>query len=465
MATNPDQLSEIHFRRKAESGDRFSMHKLGSLLEARGALDSKTGAEYWYRRATELGSEVGQEKLDALLSRNYPVLKDVGSEETVVSNLQSINSSNVIEDLNEKKEIKSIELEDVYKLGRFKFENLDLIRATKGLALLVDSNYWIILKLTYGGVVTICDGVERSYSFGDLYLTEGQRYGILVPPKLDDPSDASILLEDRVRKICLDLSSDKQILEDPITLKSIREISIRSSSDLETVMSNFRHLPSSGKIACAVMAVLTLGPENCGYPTESLQLSKLYMTKKLDWLGINWPTVLIGKWLDASLSSSQAREILKLQPDHELVQKWVDFKKLSTHSRDFIFEYLRTWIATGLNPEICMEFSDRNVDPTNALAATSQYGMDPNETELWLRHGFELSHVRGWQGFSIDVASASKWSQIGCSPKEAFDWISASLSPETYLAWAKTTTDFALVRLCIDSQIVFYPSQNYFLEY
>ena len=137
--------------------------------------------------------------------------------------------------------------------------------------------------------------MERFYSFGDLFLTEGQRFGVLVPPKRDDPHDASILLEDRVRKICLDLSTNEQILQDPITLNSIREVSIRLSNGLETVKSNFEHLPSSAKIASAVMGVITLGPENCGYPTDSIQLSRLYVAKKLDWVGINWPMFLIEK--------------------------------------------------------------------------------------------------------------------------------------------------------------------------
>ena len=64
-----NKFLEINYRRLAESGDIFCMHELGSLLEARGAIDSKTGAEYWYRRAAHLGSKAGQIKLDALLSK------------------------------------------------------------------------------------------------------------------------------------------------------------------------------------------------------------------------------------------------------------------------------------------------------------------------------------------------------------------------------------------------------------
>ena len=64
-----NKFLEINYLRKAESGDIFCMHELGSLLEARGAIDSKTGAKYWYRRAAHLGSKVGQIKLDALLSK------------------------------------------------------------------------------------------------------------------------------------------------------------------------------------------------------------------------------------------------------------------------------------------------------------------------------------------------------------------------------------------------------------
>ena len=63
------ELQEINYRRRAESGDIFCMHELGSLLEARGEIDSNIGAEYWYRRAIQLGSKAGQKKLDALLGQ------------------------------------------------------------------------------------------------------------------------------------------------------------------------------------------------------------------------------------------------------------------------------------------------------------------------------------------------------------------------------------------------------------
>jgi hypothetical protein len=64
-----DELREINYRRRADSGDIFCMHELGSILETRGEIDSITGAEYWYRRAIQLGSKAGQKKLDALLGQ------------------------------------------------------------------------------------------------------------------------------------------------------------------------------------------------------------------------------------------------------------------------------------------------------------------------------------------------------------------------------------------------------------
>ena len=64
-----NELKEISYLRRAESGDVFCMHELGSLLEARGAIDSNTGAEYWYRRAVQKGSKLGLKKLTLLLNR------------------------------------------------------------------------------------------------------------------------------------------------------------------------------------------------------------------------------------------------------------------------------------------------------------------------------------------------------------------------------------------------------------
>ena len=64
-----NELKEISYLRRAESGDVFCMHELGSLLEARGVIDSNTGAEYWYRRAVQRGSKEGLKKLTLLLNR------------------------------------------------------------------------------------------------------------------------------------------------------------------------------------------------------------------------------------------------------------------------------------------------------------------------------------------------------------------------------------------------------------
>ena len=80
-----NELREINYRLRAESGDIFCMHELGSLLEARGEIDSNIGAEYWYRRAVQSGSKLGLKKLSSLLNRTENSLKsenetNVGSQ-------------------------------------------------------------------------------------------------------------------------------------------------------------------------------------------------------------------------------------------------------------------------------------------------------------------------------------------------------------------------------------------------
>ena len=78
-----NELKEISYLRRAESGDVFCMHELGSLLEARGAIDSNTGAEYWYRRAVQKGSKLGLKKLTLLLNRTENI--DALNSESVTS--------------------------------------------------------------------------------------------------------------------------------------------------------------------------------------------------------------------------------------------------------------------------------------------------------------------------------------------------------------------------------------------
>ena len=456
---NKEHLLEIHYRQKAESGDRFSMHKLGSILEARGAVDSKTGAEYWYRRATELGSEVGLNKLNALLERNSGLSTDV-HETSVDSEPLATNYSSLNQVDTKEQETKSIDLNAVYGLGSFSFENQDLIRATKGLALIVDDEYWIIQDCTYASVIASSNGVTRAYSLGECFLTEGKRFGPLVPPKSGDPTDLSILLEDRFRKICFDFVGDDQVVRDPVSLEAIRKISLRIDNDFETVRNDVKHFETSDEIASAVMGVITVGADNCGYPTNSFQLSRFFATKKLDWLGIDWPMSLISDWDKNSLSLAQAREVVNMGVDVKIVEEWVGFKKSSLRGRDLTFDGIKSWIVVGLGPELCMEFSDFGVNPTNALLAVAN-GVSPVRAGLWMEYGIYPSLISEWEGFSFSPAIAWEWTKLGCSPSTAFEWGSHSCGPDIFLLWRGVTASVQLVQLCIDNQITPETFQNW----
>lgn len=456
---NKDHLLEIHFRKKAESGDRFSMHKLGSILEARGAVDSKTGAEYWYRRATELGSEVGQNKLNELLARNSVVSTDF-HKTSVDSELLATNNSSPNQVDIKRQETKSIDLNSVYGLNSFSFENQDLVRATKGLALIVDDEYWIIQDCTYASVVASSKGVARSYLLGECFLTEGKRFGPLVPPKSGDPTDLSILLEDRIRKICTDFVGDDQVVRDPVSLEAIRKISLRIDNDFETIRNDLKHLETAAEIASAVMGVITVGADNCGYPTNSFQLSRFFATKKLDWLGIDWPMSLISDWDKNSLSFVQARELVNMGVDVKKVQEWVDFKKSSLRGRDLTFDDIKSWIVVGLSPALCMEFSDFGVNPTNALVALA-HSVSPVRAGLWLEYGIFPSLIDEWESFSFSPAIAWEWTKLGCSPSTAFEWGSHSFGPDVFLLWGGVTVNVELVQLCIDNQITPETLQNW----
>ena len=459
MVNNKDHLLEIHYRKKAESGDRFSMHKLGSILEARGAVDSKTGAEYWYRRATELGSEVGQNKLNALLARNSVVSTDL-HKTSVDSELLATNNSSPNQVDIKKQETKSIDLNSVYGLNSFSFENQELVRATKGLALIVDDEYWIIQDCTYASVVASSKGVARSFLLGECFLTEGKRFGPLVPPKSGDPTDLSILLEDRIRKLCIDFVGDDQVVRDPVSLEAIRKISLRIDNDFETIKNDLKHLVTSAEIASAVMGVITVGADNCGYPTNSFQLSRFFATKKLDWLGIDWPMSLINDWDKSSLSLVQARELVNMGVDVKTVQEWVDFKKSSLRGQDLTFDDIKSWMVVGLSPELCMEFSDFGINPTNALLAVA-HGVSPVRAGLWMEYGIYPSLINEWESFSFSPAIAREWRKLGCSPSTAFEWGSHSYGPDNFLLWGSVTANVQLVQLCIDNQITPETLQNW----
>ena len=461
IMVNKEHLLEIHYRQKAESGDRFSMHKLGSVLEARGAVDSKTGAEYWYRRAIELGSEVGQQKLNALLEKNSVLLMDT-TETSVDSEILTTNHPSPIKGDIKQQEVKSIDLNAVYGLDSFSFKNRDLIRATRGLALIIDNEYWIIQNCSYASVIASSRGVNRAYSLGDCFLTEGKRFGPLVPPRPGDPTDLSILLEDRICKICIDFVGDDQVLRDPISLDAIRKISLRMNNDFETIRNDLRHLETSAEIACAVMGIIEVGAVNCGYPTNSVQLSRFFRIKKLDWLGIDWPMSLISEWEKILLSSTQAREIVDMGVDVKIVQEWIDFRKSSLREQEITFDDIKSWIVVGLDPELCMEFSDFGLNPSNALLAVT-HNVSPVKAGLWMEHGIYPSLVSDWESFSISPAVAWEWTKLGCAPNTAFEWTSHSYGPDIFLTWGGVTANVQLVQLCIDNQITPETLQNWLL--
>ena len=105
-------------------------------------------------------------------------------------------------------------LDFLHQIEPFQFWFIDRGRATIGLPLLIKNDIWKIYRINYGSVAVENGELQRAIAFGEFVSTEGLRSGALVPQRPNDPDDELILLEDRLRRICLDLSENFEIFVD-----------------------------------------------------------------------------------------------------------------------------------------------------------------------------------------------------------------------------------------------------------
>ena len=109
----------------------------------------------------------------------------------------------------------------------------DRVRVTVGLPIVIADEIWIIHSFTDVGAALKRDQARRLIFYGDNVVTEGNRYGALVPQQPGDLPDLTILMDDRIRRVCIDASNVKDVLSDQRTLDALAKIAIDGINEFE----------------------------------------------------------------------------------------------------------------------------------------------------------------------------------------------------------------------------------------
>ena len=338
-------------------------------------------------------------------------------------------------------------LEYLHTIDGFQLASTNRVRATINLPLIIDDQLWKIYRINYGSVAVDNGEIQRAISFGEYVSTEGCRAGALVPQRPDDPSDEAVLLEDKLRRICLDLSSTIDLLANQKTRSSIARVIVKGLSQTDQITNELGGIENAREIANAYAGLLAIGVEKCQLPTPSIELSKCFGTGDLEWIGIHWPAEVIEEWKKSRFNPEQARVLAVdgINPLHLL--NWLNYAAEPSNEVP-TFEFVRMWSAIEMDPALCIEFSECGLNPTAAWEAQT-FSLSPSEATIWRAMGVPFQFVNGWKSSSIEIDEVSKWVKTGCLISEvAESWIQAGLSSPLYEKWRQVTTNSEKVAKC-----------------
>jgi hypothetical protein len=338
-------------------------------------------------------------------------------------------------------------LEFLHTIDGFQLASTNRVRATINLPLIIDDQLWKIYRINYGSVAVDNGEIQRAISFGEYVSTEGCRAGALVPQRPDDPSDEAVLLEDKLRRICLDLSSTIDLLANQKTRSSIARVIVKGLSQTDQITNELGGLDNAREIANAYAGLLAIGVEKCQLPTPSIELARYFGTGDLEWIGIHWPAEVIEEWKKSRFNPEQARVLAEDGINPLQLLNWLNYAAEPLNEVP-TFEFIRMWSATEMDPGLCIEFSECGLNPIIAREAQT-FSLSPPEAKIWHGIGVPFQFVNGWKASSIEIEEISKWVKSGCLRSEvAKSWIQAGLSSALYEKWSQVTTNSGKVAKC-----------------
>ena len=343
-------------------------------------------------------------------------------------------------------------LDFLHQIDHFQFWFIDRVRATLGLPLLIKDEIWKIYRINYGSVAVENGDSQRAIAFGELVCTEGLRSGALVPQRPNDPDDELILLEDRLRRICLDLSENFEIFAEEAARTAVARVVVTGLTNSNRVAKELNRFENASQIGNAYAGLLKIGPSHCELPTPSAELAKLSASDSLEWIGIHWPEGVIEEWKKSRFTSDQARELAVLGVKPSRLSIWLNYKGEQNETLPD-FEFIKLWSSTSLLPDQCIEYTRCGLDPVEASSA-HDFDVSPLEANMWRTIGVPFRFVPGWKMSYMEMEEISNWIQCGCLEFDiAKQWIQSGLNWLLFDKWKLVTINADEVVLCESNAI------------
>lgn len=345
-----------------------------------------------------------------------------------------------------------LSLAAIHDIGPYVLNMSDRVRVTVGLPIVIADEIWIIHSFTDVGAALKRDQARRLIFYGDNVVTEGNRYGALVPQQPGDLPDLTILMDDRIRRVCIDASNVKDVLSDQRTLDALAKIAIDGINEFEEIRGLLDHLKSVRRVSYAISALMLVDIRQLRFPTPTFELAKLAESGETDWFGVDWGDSLRRKWMKLGLTHGQARLAQNSGLSPLTISNWLhEFVQDGLSATDF--DLILKWGPTDLEPSQCLQFNKAGFDPVSALVAIkSQVSLEV--ATLWINAGVPLSSAVNWISARISLPKSIEWINAGALHSEIAErWMQLGLGPDEFLAWRKTTDSPSNVELCILNDI------------
>jgi len=316
--------------------------------------------------------------------------------------------------------------------------------AAKGLLLRESDEIWTIDRVGAGAVHLTLGSRRRDIELGDLVTTEGGLSGPIVLIPNGGPSEADIVLADRLRTVLVDFvgeaarSENEEVIYVLVAERPVRPDEVHAL--FLSVASKF------DDVARALANVIRIGPSSLPVPTPSFRLEMLEPSEDAGWIEVLWPTSLRRAWIELGLTLDDAIRAVRHATSDEQVRGWLPALRVSSDRRAELARLMavsppEVTVVTGAagarrdgtaDPEVSVT---AGVDVCAPISADSD--ADNVERMEWFRHFEDAAIAERWRGAGfVRPATATAWANDGFDPLLAWQWYELDVrGPEVARKW------------------------------
>ena len=291
--------------------------------------------------------------------------------------------------------------------------------------------------------------------FGTFVETEGGRSGRieLRPPGIPE---SAFLIEDRSRRIALDLSGGDGWAVDDATLEALAQAAVlvpTTEAEIRSLLpGNAAHV---GAVARAVANCVRANPRRLPVPTPSVHLAVFDTASDVEWLLVGLehgdPPDRIAGWSRTRIPGEDARLWVTSGLDPGVADSWHDNgvgRFSSAEVRQFLVdridpEAVEDWAQADVgrfSPADVLEFIGRRVKVESmtewAHADVGRFGLA--EIRQFVIDGVAPASVTGWahaDGEPMPFENIREFVVTGIAPEDVAEWAEAGVRPEDVVAW------------------------------